>query len=129
MSKTLTPKQEMFCKKFIELGNASDAYRAVYNASNMKAETINRKAFDLQNNGKITARISELHTAHQQRHNVTVDSLLAELEDARQLALAADNPSVMVSATMGKAKITGLDKKVIEHTGIEQLIIVTHGDD
>jgi hypothetical protein len=38
-----------------------------------------------------------------------VDDLLAELEEARQLAKNIEQPSPMVSATMGKAKILGLD--------------------
>lgn len=52
-----------------------------------------------------------------QRHNVTVDSLLAELEEARQ-ALSAETPqsSAAVAATMGKAKLVGLDKQIIDHT-------------
>ena len=29
----LTPKQEKFCQKYIEMGNASEAYRQAYNAS------------------------------------------------------------------------------------------------
>ena len=57
MSK-LTPKQEKFCQLYIELGDASEAYRQSYHCSKMKPETINRKATELKNNGTITARIS-----------------------------------------------------------------------
>lgn len=51
------------------------------------------------------------------RHDLTVGDLLAELEEARQAALGAENPqsSAAVAATMGKAKILGLDKQVIDH--------------
>jgi len=31
--KKLTPKQEKFCQLYVELGNASDAYRGAYNVS------------------------------------------------------------------------------------------------
>ena len=58
--KGLTPKQEKFCREFIKCGNASEAYRKAYNAENMKPETINRKASELLDNGKITARVQEL---------------------------------------------------------------------
>jgi hypothetical protein len=36
--------------------------------------------------GKITARIEELQAAHAERHKLTVDGLLCELEEARQAA-------------------------------------------
>lgn len=54
-----------------------------------------------------------------ERHEITVDTLLAELEEARQAALGAETPqtSAAVSATMGKAKLLGLDKKIVELTG------------
>ena len=116
----LTPKQEKFCQLYIELGNASEAYRQAYDASKMKPETIKRKAQELLENGTITATyIAELKAEHKERHNTNVDDLIAELEEARQLAKdpAKPQPSAMVSATMGKAKLLGLDKQVIEHTG------------
>ena len=124
----LTDRQEKFCQKFIETCNASEAYRYGYNASNMKPATIHKRASELLSNGAVAGRLAELRGGIQKRHNVTVDSLIAELEEARQVAIEAGAPAAMVSATMGKAKITGLDKKVIEHQGIEQLVIVTTDD-
>ncbi|MGL9720494.1 terminase small subunit [Symbiopectobacterium sp.] len=115
----LTLKQEAFCQAYIETGNASEAYRKAYVADKMKTESINRKAKELLDNGKIAARLVELRGEIKQRHDVTVDSLLVELEEARQAALQAETPqsSAAVTATMGKAKLTGLDKQIIEHSG------------
>lgn len=113
----LTAKQEAFCLAYLETGNASEAYRRTYNAKRMKPETVNRTAKELLDNPKIAARLAELREPIIERHNITVDSLLAELEEARQLALQEGQPSAMVSATMGKAKITGKDKQLIEHSG------------
>lgn len=112
----LTHKQEAFCIAYIECGNASDAYRSAYNAENMKPETVNRNAKTLMDNSKIATRLAELREPIMHRHNVTVDSLVAELEEARQVALGAETPqsSAAVAATMGKAKLCGLDKQVIE---------------
>ncbi|QLB42024.1 MULTISPECIES: terminase small subunit [Mannheimia] len=110
----LTPKQEAFCLTYIETGNASEAYRQAYEAEGMKPETINRKAKELLDNGKITARIEELKAEHAERHKLTVDDLLTELEEARTLAKAKENPNAMTQATMGKAKILGLDKQIHE---------------
>ena len=114
----LTPKQESFCQKYIELGNASEAYRQSYDADDMNTNTVNRKAKELLDNGKITARVGQIKREHKKRHNMTIDDLLLELEEARQAALGAENPqsSAAVAATMGKAKILGLDKQVIDHT-------------
>jgi phage terminase small subunit len=75
----LTPKQEKFCKAYIETGNASEAYRRAYNAENMKPTTVNRKAVEVLSDGKITARIAELQEGHQKRHEVTVDRVVREL--------------------------------------------------
>lgn len=105
---SLTPKQEKFCQKYIELGNASEAYRQTYNSSEMKSETVNRKAkFELDKD-KIRARIQELQDRNLKRHDVTVDSLVGELEEARAIALQTEQASAAVSATMGKAKLHGL---------------------
>ncbi|GAB1667309.1 hypothetical protein Mh1961_05290 [Mannheimia haemolytica] len=112
----LTPTQEAFCLAYIETGNASEAYRQAYEAEEMKPETVHRKAKELMDNGKITARIEELKAEHAERHKLTVDDLLAELEEARLLAKEKENPNAMTQATMGKAKLLGLDKQVIDHT-------------
>jgi phage terminase small subunit len=117
MATKLTPKQEAFCLAYLETGNASAAYRAAYDCENMKSATVSVKAYELLGHGKIADRLSELREPIMKRHAVTVDSLLAELEEARQVALGAETPqsSAAVAATMGKAKICGLDKQIIDH--------------
>ncbi len=104
----LTPKQEAFARKYIELGNASEAYRQSYDAANMKPEVVWVKACELLKSGNVAVRVAELQMAHQDRHNVTVDTLTEELQQARELALRIDQPAAMISATMGKAKLHGL---------------------
>ena len=104
----LTPKQEKFCYGYIETGNASGAYRAAYNAERMKPEVVAVKASELLANGKIAVRIEALRGELRQRHEITVDDLVAELEEARKLAFETDKAAAAVSATMGKAKLLGL---------------------
>lgn len=58
----LTQKQEAFCIAYLETGNASEAYRSTYSTKNMKPATINRKAKELMDNGKITARLKQLNS-------------------------------------------------------------------
>lgn len=115
----LTQKQEKFCRLVVELNNNSDAYRGAYDASRMKNETVHKRSGDLLKNGVVSGRIDELRAEHAKRHRVTVDDLLGELEEARQIALNAETPqtSAAVGASMGKAKLLGLDKQLIELSG------------
>nr|WP_321328489.1 terminase small subunit [Alcaligenes faecalis] len=115
----LTPKQEAFALAYVETGNASEAYRRSYNAEKMKPEVIAVKASELLAHGKVSVRVKELQADLAERHKLTVDDLLRELEEARTAALTAETAqsSAAVAATMGKAKLLGLDKQVIEHTG------------
>ena len=106
----MTPKQEQFARLYVETGNASEAYRQAYNADNMKPETVTNEAYKLLQDPDISAMVDGLKEEARQRHAVTVDDLLHELEQARAAALAAPTPqsSAAVSATMGKAKMLGL---------------------
>lgn len=112
-------KMENFCLAYIEVGNASEAYRRAYDVSGMAEKTAQREGWNLLKRPQIEERIAELRAAVMQRNEITVDTLLAELEEARAAALAAETPqtSAAVSATMGKAKLLGLDKKIVEITG------------
>ena len=114
----LTQKREAFCLAYIETGNQSDAYRAAFDAENMKAETVYKRASELMTNGEIKGRISELQAQAVERSLVTVQSLTEELEEARALALQEGQSAAAVSASMGKAKLHGLlvDKAAISGT-------------
>jgi phage terminase small subunit len=59
----------------------------------------------------------ELRAEMRERFMVTVESLLEELEEARQVGRGTKSAGPMVAATMGKAKLAGLDKQIIEHRG------------
>ena len=112
----MTPKQEKFAQLYVELGSSAEAYRQAYKADRMKPTTIYQRAHDLLENGKVKVRIETIREAARERNLVTVDSLLVELEQARQIALGAETPqtAAAVSATMGKAKLVGLDKQILD---------------
>lgn len=114
MAQKLTIKQENFCLAYVETGNASEAYRRSYDVGEMLPASINRLAFELLENIKITSRISELRSTVMQRHKITVDDLLAELDEAREIGRETGKAAPMVAATMGKAKLLGLDKVLEE---------------
>lgn len=76
----LSVKQENFCNFYLESGNASEAYRRAYSCSNMKDESINRKAIELLNNGKITARVKELQEELKKKSDITKEEVLNMLK-------------------------------------------------
>lgn len=115
----VTEQQEKFCRVFVETGNASEAYRQSYKSDRKNANTIAVDASRLLDKPNVNRRIAMLRETHAKRHNVTVDSLVAELEEIKKIALSAETPqsSAAVAAVMGKAKLTGLDKQLIEMSG------------
>lgn len=112
-------KMEKFCLAYVETANAAESYRRSYNTDSMAEKTIQREGWNVLQKPQVQARLEELRRKVMERHEITVDTLLAELEDARKAALGAETPqtSAAVSATMGKAKLLGLDKKIVELTG------------
>lgn len=124
----LTPKQESFCLAYLETGNASESYRRAYSAENMKPETVNKRASELLDNGEVAGRLAELRAPIIAKAQLTVEDLLAELEEARKLAIDTEAPAPAVSATMGKAKLLGFDKQLVEHSGSIQFSDMTEED-
>ena len=61
-----------------------------------------------------------------QRCEITIADLVTELEEARTLAKEVAQPSAAVSATMGKAKLLGLDVQKHEHSGAIQVQKIVH---
>ena len=67
--------------------------------------------------GNVTARLKEIREELAKASQIDLKDLLEELEQARQAALGCESPqsSAAVAATMGKAKLLGLDKVIIDH--------------
>lgn len=126
----LTPKREKFAQSYVELGCGAKAYREAFSAKGMSDKTIWEAASRLLKNSKVAARVEELKEAHRKRHNVTVDDLLGELEEARVAAMTSEKPqaAAAVGATMGKARILGLDKQVLEHQNAAVTVVVNRPD-
>ena len=103
----MTPKQADFVRLYFELGNASEAYKRAYN-SHAKPNTLHRKANDLLKHPVIKAEVQTMQAQARERNQVTIDNVVNELEEARQIAKQSGNASAMVSATLGKAKVLGL---------------------
>lgn len=76
MRRDLTIKQENFCNYYVETGNASEAYRRAYSCDSMKDETVNRRAFDLIQYGKIRARIAELQAEQKAKSDISKEEIV-----------------------------------------------------
>lgn len=131
----LTAKQEAFAVKYVECGNASEAYRHAYEAGEMADKTIWEEASKTLANPKVATRVQELREAIAEAAKLTVADLLRELEEARTAALTAETvqASAAAAATMGKAKLLGLDKQALTISGpdggpIQQAITVSFVD-
>lgn len=75
----LTIKQKKFCAKYLECGNASEAYRFAYDCSNMGNGVVWRKASELLNNGDVTVRIKALQDELDKKSLITRERILDEL--------------------------------------------------
>lgn len=74
----LTPKQEKFARKYLECGNASEAYRCAYDCRKMKDTTVNRTAFDMLRNPKISARLEYLKSHLAEASGISALRILEE---------------------------------------------------
>ena len=113
-------KHEQFCQVWLETGNKSEAYRKSHpNSLKWKDDTVHNKASALSRQAQVAARYEQLQEDTVKAHGVTIESLIEELNEARQAALTADTPqsSAAITATMSKAKLVGLDKHQVEITG------------
>lgn len=117
-SSKLTDKQEAACQAYIECGgNQSKAYRKAYDCSNSKPETVWVNSCKLFADANVMQRVIELQAEHLERHNVTVDSITTELDEARDLAKTEKQPAAMTGAITAKAKVHGLITDKRELTG------------
>lgn len=114
----LTTKQELFVSAYCSNGfNATqaaiEAGYSVDSAREIGSENLTKP--------DIAEAVDRYKLSIKRRHGITIESLLRELEEAREAALSAETPqsSAAIAATMGKAKLTGLDKHIVEVSGPE----------
>jgi phage terminase small subunit len=120
----LTPKQEKFCQLYVQLGNASEAYRQAYN-SKAKQESVAVNASKLLSETNVSLRVESIRESLKANHGITLKNILDELEEARVTALGAETPqsSAAVAATMGKAKLLGFDRDKKEAATAKPFVI------
>jgi len=72
----LTPKQEQFAQLYVELGNASEAYRKAYDKANLDPSQSSTRAYELLQNSYIAKRVEELKEELKEKHNITKDTII-----------------------------------------------------
>lgn len=103
----LTMKQEKFVNGLIKGLSQREAYKQAYNAKKMKDSTIDRKACELMQNGKVSARFNE------------INGKVVKKAEEKSIASALEVMQYYTSLLRGEAKDISvnysLDGKVIEN--------------
>ena len=100
--KPLTQRQEKFCLKYIECGNASEAYRTAYSTERMKPETVQRAAHRVMSLYNVCTRIDGLRAQSAEIAVLTQSSVIADLLKIKNKAMtqnpdgAFENPELAV---------------------------------
>ena len=108
-------RHERFCQEYAHGPRAGDA-KLAYAAAGFKSDG---GAAKLRKQPQIAARVAELCSDTMQaqapnqaggtndRRGVTIESLIAEIEEARRLAMNNGQASAALSAVIAKAKLVG----------------------
>jgi|GEM_PF-1036380 len=109
----MTPKQQRFVHEYLRDHNGTQAaIRAGYSD-----KTDKQQGSRLLSEPRIQAAVRPGQNKVAKKAEVTVDSLMAELEQARKLALKEGQASAAVTATMGKVKLSDLLVEKHKHSG------------
>ena len=106
--KELTNKQEEFAQEIVKGSTQADAYRAAYDAANMKDETVWSNASRLIDNSKVAARIKELRQPSIDKVQLTLESHLTDLLKLRNMAAKDEKWSAAIQAETIRGKAAGL---------------------
>lgn len=99
------PRHERFAQELAKGKSASEAYVEAGYKENQARSAASRL---LSTNVSIGQRVAQIQARASDRVEVTLSSLMAELEEARELAISLDQPSAAVSAIKEKAILAGI---------------------
>ena len=105
------PRHERFARALFEGHTADESYVLAGFKPN------DGNCIRLKGNERVQTRLAELQAEAAKSSEVTVQSLLSELEEARSQASSLDQLSAATAAIMGKAKIAGLLRDRVEIGG------------
>jgi hypothetical protein len=104
----LTHKQMAFVHALLEGKSASDAYRGAYDCSDMADRSIWCEASKLRSNPKVAQWLRHYQRIGMDAAQMTIESHLAELARARELAIAHGQIAAGVQAENYRGKAAGL---------------------
>lgn len=110
MAPLSNPRWERFALFMAE----GDGVKKAYKRAGYKHEAGN--AFQLAKKPAIALRVRELKESNRERHEVTVDTLVAELDSMVALSARTGQAGAGVAAILGKAKLLGL---IVDRAEIE----------
>ena len=116
----LTVKQKKFADLVLGGMTQAEAYRTAFNVNpNGSAKTHAVNAHEIASKPHVRDYLNGVKAAATAKVQITIETLLEELEEARDAALTSEiaQSSAAVAASMAKAKLLGLDKTQIELTG------------
>jgi hypothetical protein len=103
----LNARQEAFARNIAEGRRQREAYQcAGYTPASDSVADVN--ASRLLRHAQVQSRVRELQAAQAEASLITAEKLLAELDEARSLALNLGQTGAAVAASMGRAKLCGL---------------------
>lgn len=103
----LKPRQEIFCERFVEMGNAAAAAKAAGYAPG----SARNAGYRLLSDPRVVSRITEIQTQMAQAHCRQVDILIGKLETVYRRALDGHQFSAAARAVELQAKLAGLGDK------------------
>ena len=126
----LTPKQEAFCHNYLMTGNASEAYRRVYECNGSSAKTIWEEACALRKNPTVAPRIAELAEEYIKPINVTPEWIEERLS-IEALKAQSDGARASNLKTLGQvhAMLTMKNRDTSHETSDDELILSIVGAD
>lgn len=128
--KGLSPQQEMFCQKYVEIGNASKAYRVAYPRSlKWKEKSVWENSSRLMADAKVQSRIQEIQkelSNTEQKAKELILKLCMEVLNGKQIP---DYMEETVVGTVKKKKTKGISKafameRVAKMLGLDEAIAV-----
>jgi phage terminase small subunit len=120
--KKLTPKQERFCLKYIETGNASEAYRQAYDATNMSQDAVKVKASAMLKKDNIRVTLENLKKPAIEAAQMTLKQHLDDLRELRDLARNKEQYGPAITAEVARGKASGVHIEKTENTNLNTVI-------
>ena len=125
----LTVKQEKFAQLYVELGNASEAYRRAYN-SKAKPESVKVEASKLLSQPNVSLTVKKI------QEKLEEEGIWRKLDSLKVLsgiATKGEKDSDRVAAVKALNAMHGWDSKTIDHTSSDRsmspLVVVLDHDD